>query len=267
MKKFPTALLTVSAVLLAACNATPVNDAPDDVPTKQVHAVPEPEVPGPTDQVQPIEQVSRNASPRILTMGDSLMAWHGITGGSISHSISRTLNEPVANNAVGGARILYKLPLTGAMGMKIASQYREGDWDWVVVNGGGNDLWLGCGCGPCEKKMGRLISDDGRRGEIPRLVDGLRKTGAQVVYVGYLRSPGAWSPIEHCRDEGDQLESRISKLADILPGVHFVSLADLVPHGDRSYHGIDMIHPSLKASREIGQRVAAVIQNAEQVED
>ena len=34
---------------------------------------------------------------------------------------------------------------------------------------------------------------------------------------------------------------------------------DLVPEGDASYHAIDMIHPSAKASAAIGGRVAAVI--------
>jgi hypothetical protein len=33
----------------------------------------------------------------------------------------------------------------------------------------------------------------------------------------------------------------------------------MVPHGDRSYHAIDLIHPSFKASRQIGQRIAQII--------
>ncbi|MGR3546916.1 MAG: SGNH/GDSL hydrolase family protein, partial [Roseovarius sp.] len=48
-------------------------------------------------------------------------------------------------------------------------------------------------------------------------------------------------------------------LAGLDRGVHFLPLADLVPHGDRSYHGIDLIHPSLKGSRVIGQRIAEII--------
>ena len=47
------------------------------------------------------------------------------------------------------------------------------------------------------------------------------------------------------------------------PGVQFLSLADLVPYGDRSYHGIDMIHPSRKASRIIGRMVADLIRRSE----
>jgi lysophospholipase L1-like esterase len=196
---------------------------------------------------------------RILAMGDSLMAWHGITGRSIAHSISRELEEPVVNRSIGGARIIYKLPISGTMGMKIAKQYKRGDWDWIIMNGGGNDLWLGCGCGRCDRKMNRMISKNGERGAIPKLVSKLRKTGAQLVYVGYLRSPGVGSIIEGCKDEGDELEGRIAALAERIEGMHFLSLADLVPYGDRSYHGLDMIHPSLKASEEIGQMVAEII--------
>jgi len=208
------------------------------------------------------QPVSRNATPRILAIGDSLMAWHGSSGKAIPNAVSRELGEPVVNRSVGGARILYGLPVTGALGMKIENQYTEGNWDWIVVNGGGNDLWLGCGCIACDGKLDRMIASDGRRGEIPRLVSELRDTGARVIYVGYLRSPGLNSIIEHCRDEGDELERRIDKLAALLPGVYFLSLADLVPDGDRSYHAADMIHPSIKASTAIGRSVAEIIRTA-----
>ncbi|WP_422062897.1 SGNH/GDSL hydrolase family protein [Shimia sp.] len=197
--------------------------------------------------------------PRILAMGDSMMAWHSLTQASVPHSIEKALDEPVASMAVSGARVIYNLPITGAMGLKISSQYRKGEWDWVVLNGGGNDLWLGCGCGACTRKMDKMISEDGKRGAIPQMVQKARETGAQVAWVGYLRSPGAWSPIEGCKKTGNELETRIQKLAALDRGVHYVSLADLVPQGDRSFHGLDMIHPSLKGSREIGKRVAAVI--------
>lgn len=208
------------------------------------------------------QTVSRDTPPRILAMGDSLMAWHGSSNRSISHSVERELGEPVVNRSVGGARILYGLPVSGALGMKIENQYTEGEWDWVIVNGGGNDLWLGCGCVACDGKLDRMIASDGRRGEIPRLVSELRDTGARVIYVGYLRSPGLNSIIEHCRDEGDELERRIDNLAALLPGVYFLSLADLVPDGDRSYHAADMIHPSIKASAAIGRSVAEIIRTA-----
>lgn len=207
------------------------------------------------------EAAAEDHQPRILAMGDSLLASHKISGRSIADAVEKKLGEPVTNRSVLAARVLYKLPISGSLGLSIPKQYRSGNWDWVILNGGGNDLWLGCGCMFCNRKINKLIAKDGQGGKIPKLVAKLRKTGAQVIYVGYLRSPGVGSPIEHCRDEGDELERRIDDFAKQDDGVYFLSLADLVPHGDRSYHGLDMIHPSLKASKIIGGLVAEIIKD------
>ncbi len=210
---------------------------------------------------------AQERDPRILFMGDSLLAIHSITGRSVADATEDALGEPVRDNSVLGARILYGLPLSGAMGLNIAKQYRKGNWEWIVVNGGGNDLWLGCGCNRCERRMERMISARADGGKIPAMVNRLRKTGAQVLYLGYLRSPGMNSPIEGCKDEGDELERRLAMLAARDPGMMFLSLADLVPPGDRSWFGVDMIHPSVKASRAIGQMVAQTIMQAEAAAD
>ncbi|GGA30060.1 SGNH/GDSL hydrolase family protein [Neptunicoccus cionae] len=205
------------------------------------------------------ESVSRDSSARILTMGDSMLASHGMSGNAVSDVLEQALGLPVIDRSVMGARIIYHLPISGSAGLNIGKQYRAGDWDWVVLNGGGNDLWLGCGCVVCKNKLDKLARKDGKGGKIPSLITDIRKTGAKVVYVGYLRSPGRGSPIEHCRDEGDELESRIAKFAAYDEGVHMVSLKDMVPYGDRSFHSGDMIHPSRKGSAAIAARVAKVI--------
>ncbi|PIE13287.1 MAG: GDSL family lipase [Rhodobacterales bacterium] len=192
-------------------------------------------------------------------MGDSLMAWHRATLRSISHSVARNLGEPVENRAISGARLIYKLPVSGAMGLRISRQYSSGDWDWVVLTGGGNDLWMGCGCNRCDRRLNKMLTPNGRGGELAKLVTRIRKSGAQVIYVGYLRSPGVDSMIEHCRDDGDEFERRVARLAAQVDGMHFLSIADMVPYGDRSFHSVDMIHPSYKASQLIGQRIAALI--------
>ena len=202
-------------------------------------------------------------SPRILTIGDSLMASHALTGRSISGYLSKELGVPVSDRSVLGAHMVYKLPITGALGMSIPKQMRSGNWDYVVMTGGGNDLWLGCGCARCDRKMNKLISKNGTKGAIPKLMAKIRATGAEVIYVGYLRSPEINTPIEHCKDEGDALEARIEDLATRVPGVHYVSNKDLVPAGDLSFFAADRIHPSLKASKAIAGRVAALIANAQ----
>ena len=203
---------------------------------------------------------ARGETPlRVLVMGDSFMTSNGSAQASFVHVLSDLLETRVKSTAVSGARHLYVLPITGALGLNISKQYRKGTWDVVVMNGGGNDLWLGCGCGPCTRKMKRLISKDGSTGAIPKVVARARQTGAQVIYIGYLRSPGRGSPIEACKPLGDTLESRIKKLAAQDPGLTFISLADMVPHGDRSFHAFDMIHPSPKGSSSAAKRVVAAI--------
>lgn len=201
---------------------------------------------------------------RILAIGDSLMAWHNVTGQSIADVVGRELGEATINRSVGGARMIFRLPGMAELGMRISSQYTKGDWDWVIMNGGGNDLWFGCGCKACDAKLDKLISSkDAGKGAIPDTVEKAVSEGANVVFVGYLRSPGFDSVIDECRDEGDEMENRIEAYLDGLPNVHFLSLKDLVPEGDKSYHGLDRVHPSLKASREIGQRVAALIRDVD----
>lgn len=196
---------------------------------------------------------------RILAVGDSLMAWHLMTGKSISDVVGDELNEPTTSRAVSAARMIFNVPGFAQMGMQIPNQFSGDNWDWVLMNGGGNDLWFGCGCKACDIKLDKLLSPETGKGAIPDLIASARETGAQVIWVGYLRSPGVDSLIEECRDEGDELEARIAEYVSGRDGVYFVSNADLVPHGDLSFHSVDRIHPSLKASRAIGQRVAEVI--------
>ncbi len=192
--------------------------------------------------------VAQAEKPQILVLGDSLIATHVLTGGAVPNVLSRELGTSVTNYSITGARV-----------NGIKRQYRDGDWDWVVMNGGGNDLWWGCGCNKCDLMMERLISSKGELGRIPALVAKIRESGAKIVYVGYLRSPGFNSPIEHCREEGDVLEARLKNMAARDKGVFFLSNKDLVPEGDLSFHGLDRIHPSYKGSAAIAGRVADLI--------
>ncbi len=205
--------------------------------------------------------VAAEGPMRVLVMGDSFMTTNATAKQSFPHALSDLLQTNVKSKATTGARHLYALPITGMLGMNISKQYRSGNWDYVVMNGGGNDLWMGCGCGKCTRVMNKLIASDGRKGAIPSTILKARRDGAKVIYVGYLRSPGRGSPIERCKPAGDALETRIKKLAALDPGVTFVSLSEMVPHGDASFHAFDMVHPSPKGSAAAAQLVMSAIKS------
>ena len=199
----------------------------------------------------------------ILVMGDSLLASNRWLGASVGQELRKSLRADVVNMPTPGARMIYDLPVSGALGMDIRQQYRIGNWDWVILNGGGNDIWFGCACHKCERKLDRLISADGRSGEIPKLIARMRQTtDAQIIYLGYLSTPGVTSPIESCSDEGRILDARLERFANMTDGFVFISNADLVPDGDTSFHRWDQIHPSINGSREISRRVLDVIASA-----
>lgn len=201
---------------------------------------------------------AQEASPSVLVMGDSLMAANRLKGGSVARVLSKALGTPVKDHSMFGARYFHILPISGSAGMRISAQFRGGPWDYVVMNGGGNDLLFGCGA--CNRMLDRLVSADGSKGAIPALVAEIRATGARVIYTGYLRTPGVTSPVEGCGPLGDKMDARLAAMAARDDGVTFLRLADLVKtDGDTSYHAIDLIHPSVKGSRAIASRVLELL--------
>lgn len=205
-----------------------------------------------------VDAVPEDGSARILAMGDSMLAWGSGRRAAIPDALAETLAEPVVNRARTGAQMT--TALAGAsLGYNIPRQYAPGPWDWVVMSGGGNDLFFGCRCESCDALLNQLITPEGTQGAIPALVSQARGAGAQVIYVGYLPSPGVESIADACEDEAKVLEARLARMASADSGVTFLSFADLVPFGDKSYHVGDMVHPSQKARREVARQIADVI--------
>ncbi|MEM6374425.1 MAG: SGNH/GDSL hydrolase family protein [Pseudomonadota bacterium] len=205
------------------------------------------------------EVVPSSGAARIIATGDSMLAWNVGSERSVVAVLEDRLGARIVDRSVVGARYHYNLPISGSLGLRIGAQYVSGPWEWAVMNGGGNDLWLGCGCGRCSRQLDRLISKDGSKGTVVDTVQRARKDGARVIYVGYLRTPGVPSIIDHCRPWGNAYEARLALMAAQDEGVTFVSIADLVPNGDKSFHDVDRIHPSPKGSARIAARIAAAM--------
>jgi len=195
------------------------------------------------------EATNRNA--RILAMGDSIVAWNRGVGASISDVIEARLGEEVVDASVAGAK-LRQGGLRASIGFSIPDQYRDGDWDAVVLNGGGNDLIGTCGCHRCDTTLDRLVQQD-----YPALLNRLGDT--QVFILGYYGlagdRPGSF---DACEDDLIELERRLTRLAASRPNVYAVPIRAAIT-GKPELYDDDRVHPSPEGSTIIGALVSRAL--------
>ena len=195
------------------------------------------------------EATDRDA--HILAMGDSVIAWNREEGASIADAIERRLGEPVVDASVPGAK-MRQGGVRGAFGFSIPDQYRTGDWDAVILNGGANDLMSECNCNRCDAIVRRLV-----RRDYPALVNALGN--AQIFIVSYYGAAGDRpGRFNSCNDELQQMERRLTSLFATRPNVHVVRVHDAIT-GRPALYDDDRVHPSPAGSRVIGDIVARAL--------
>ncbi|MDP2081392.1 MAG: SGNH/GDSL hydrolase family protein [Pseudotabrizicola sp.] len=193
----------------------------------------------------------------ILVIGDSVMAWNRSGGADIGSAIGTELNRDVVSRAALGARV--RPGALGAIGrLGIPSQLSPGRWNWVVMNGGANDLGFNCGCTPCDDEIDALMSKDASTGSIPDLILTARSQGAQVLWVGYYAAPQSES-FKGCRPGLVELERRIAAFASARQGVFFIDSEDVFDPNNAALFASDKTHPSPAGSGVIGRFIAREI--------
>lgn len=195
------------------------------------------------------ERAERDA--RVILLGDSVMAWNRREGASVADAVERQMGAPVLDASVSGARMRFG-GVGGAVGFSIPDQYRAGDWDAVVLNGGANDLFFACGCNRCDAVLDRLVRQD-----YPAFLDRLGNTSVYIV--GYY-GPAGDRPGNYdiCNDELQVLERRLTRLAESRPNVEVVRVRDAIT-GNPSRYDADRVHPSSEGSAVIGGLVARAL--------
>ncbi|WP_299651130.1 SGNH/GDSL hydrolase family protein [uncultured Tateyamaria sp.] len=198
---------------------------------------------------------SVSADPlRVLAIGDSVMAWHKWTGRDIPSVMGELLNARVENDAVAASRFSNASTLGRAAGFDVRAQFRTGDWDVILINGGANDFLNDCGCQACDTVLDGLIAPD-LTGEVPGFLARLTRTGAEVIWMGYYASARS-GQFTGCRPYLVEYDARLSRLANQTPGLTFVDSEDVMDPGDRSLFAFDGIHPSPAGARRIGTYLA-----------
>tara|TARA_R110002074_G_scaffold166282_2_gene326717 strand:- start:3286 stop:4026 length:741 start_codon:yes stop_codon:yes gene_type:complete len=199
----------------------------------------------------------------ILVLGDSVMAWNSASNASIPDAMGRVLGRNVVSKAVPGAQFDNPSGIAGAVGFDIQRQLPPGRWNWVVINGGANDLGSDCGCGACGPVVDGLIGADNTSGSIPAFIQKVRGvTGANVVWMGYYAGSGQGS-FAGCRDDLIELEVRLARFAASQAAVSFADSEDVIDRNDRMLFAGDNTHPSAKGSALIGAYLAQHIRSRE----
>ena len=181
------------------------------------------------------------------------MAWNRIEGASVADGLQARLGEPVGDVSLPLAQVI-----GGRGALNIPAQLDGLRVDWVVLNGGANDLSGSCGCRGCGPVLDRLISADGRQGAIPALVADLRGRGTQVIWADYYTSPKYAGTT--CEAPYRVLETRLGRMAASDGGVTLVDMDDVLRSDDLSLFDSDRTHPSQRGAARIAGLIAPILQ-------
>ena len=195
----------------------------------------------------------------MIAVGDSFLSWHKEDGLSIPEVAGRKRKGVMGNAAEPGA------PVLGSDDWTIPHQYDSGPWDWVVVNGGGNDIMDRCDCRNCGRVMDRIISHDGQTGALRRLVDQAVEDGAMVAIVGYMNLLPAAQESPQCNDELVTLRERKQAMADSIIAAIYVDASEAMDGSNARLYDDDNLHPSVAGSRAVGRMLADAMATAEAV--
>lgn len=190
---------------------------------------------------------------RILILGDSIFAWNAQRRASVSAELAWRTGADITDLATSGAQIFVDDAEAAALGFDILEQYRPGPWDWVVMNGGANDLEDDCGCAACDVILDDMIGADGLSGRIPEFIRARRAEGVRVLYLGYYQIGIEETSSAQCVDEFDALDARMAAFAHTDAGVVFLSAIGLLSTGDLDR---DRIHPNPMGSEILAIAIA-----------
>jgi acyl-CoA thioesterase-1 len=179
------------------------------------------------------------------------VSWHRRSARSIPSVVAQSSGLTVSNVSILGARFL------GPNG--IPTQYVSSDSDWVIVNGGGNDLIGTCQTPNGPRVLDALISSNGSQCAIPAFVNQAAAQGAQVIVLGYYPVSDRGGPFAACRAILVELAARQARLVASSPDVIFVDSGSVIAPDDASTYSVDLVHPSPRSAALIGELVASVI--------
>ncbi len=214
-------------------------------------------------QIVPGEAMASGERGPVLMIGDSMFAWNRVRGGGVGRNLQKELGVKVRDHSRTGAHLTIAGAGDGDPFADIRKQYLEGDWDWVVINGGANDLLFECGCGKCGRVMKEMVTADLQQGALIDLIRAARADGAKIMLVGYHTGYARGHFFSGCRQDVTELVARYRELAKRNDDIYFVSARDALDANNRRHFALDRVHPSRKGSQRIAKLIALGIEAAD----
>ncbi|MBM2575119.1 SGNH/GDSL hydrolase family protein [Jannaschia sp. Os4] len=200
-----------------------------------------------------------SAGGGLLAVGDSVLAWNGAAG--VPEGVGAALGLPVRDASRSGARVASRGSGITAFVPSVSEQWRAnaGRWDWVLMDGGANDLQGACGTAAERAVLDRLISP-ALTGAIPSLVAEMRATGSRVALMGYYPGlAGRVTSFTGCTPVLTELDRRLARLAARDAGIVFADSGDVIRPAVRADYAADAVHPSAQGSARIAGVMAGAM--------
>ncbi|WP_323763602.1 SGNH/GDSL hydrolase family protein [Marinovum sp.] len=206
-----------------------------------------------------LQPVLAGAQERVLVIGDSILWWNQLSGNSIPQLLGTLPRYDVTNRAAPGAAFSHSGNFRSMLQREIRQQLTGGPWDIIILNGGANDLARECDCRRCDQTLSRMVSPDGRQGEVPAFLDLLRSRAARVVWMDYYPGSVRGGPFAGCTDELADYQIRMKRASDLRPWVRFVDAGDVYDPRDLSLYSRDLVHPTPKGGARIANQLARAL--------
>jgi lysophospholipase L1-like esterase len=190
---------------------------------------------------------------RILLAGDSVLAWND---GGVARALEELLGAPVESRAKNGAWIGFPELGGPIMRLSIGAQVPKRSFDWIVMNGGANDLAILCRCRACSEVRDQLISRDGKSGALPQTwAAAHERSGAKIVILGYYEGVRR-TRFSGCRDALAALDARAARFAAGTDWAEFVDAGEVMT---AEMLDADGIHPAPEGSVAIARLLETVL--------
>lgn len=204
------------------------------------------------------------ASTTVLSLGDSIFDWLHEDGQEVPQVAAAFVGLTVVNEAQQGAHLVLPAGSDREPSFDIREQWNGRSVerpDWVILNGGLNDLDQECGCNECIDVLDRLISVEGVNGELVELVGRITNGGSKLLIVGYAEFPD--EPIGFCNDILADYAERIARLAEQNQSVWFADSREVVTADmDAAFDG-DGVHPTVLGAALMGNHAGAILAAAD----